>query len=229
MSKYLRMADGVQRVSDASEGYDQPGRPRGAVGRVLGFLMAHLNQGMNLRALEVLDAQPGERVLEIGFGPGRLLGMIADAAPDVHATGLDHSALMVERAGRRLRGQREDGRCSLRQGSVEALPFADDIFETVVGSFVFCSVAAPERGLEEIRRVLRPDGHLRMLEHVRAQHPLLARLQDLAQPVWTWFTGGCHPNRDTLTVVRRAGFDTHCEHVPATRSLRCLTAKPRGK
>ena len=46
-----------------------------------------------------------------------------------------------------------------------------------------------------------------MLEHVRARGPFAARMQDLTQPAWTWFTGGCHPNRDTEAAVRAAGFE----------------------
>ena len=45
-----------------------------------------------------------------------------------------------------------------------------------------------------------------MLEHVRARGPFAARMQDLTQPAWTWFTGGCHPNRDTEAAVAAAGF-----------------------
>jgi len=46
-----------------------------------------------------------------------------------------------------------------------------------------------------------------MLEHVRARGPFAARMQDLTQPAWTWFTGGCRPNRDTEAAVRAAGFE----------------------
>ena len=76
-------------------------------------------------------------------------------------------------------------------------PSATATFDTVVSGLVFCSVSDVPRGLAEVRRVLKPGGVLRMLEHVRARGRLAARLQDLTQPAWTWFTGGCHPNRDT--------------------------------
>jgi ubiquinone/menaquinone biosynthesis C-methylase UbiE len=90
--------------------------------------------------------------------------------------------------------------------AAEALPFRDRSFDTVVSGLVFCSVRDPARALGEIRRVLRRDGELRMLEHVRATVPWRARAQDAIQPLWTRVTGGCHPNRDTEATVRRAGF-----------------------
>ena len=49
----------------------------------------------------------------------------------------------------------------------------------------------------EVKRVLRRDGQLRMLEHVRSRISWRARVQDTIQPLWTWVAGGCHPNRDT--------------------------------
>ena len=54
--------------------------------------------------------------------------------------------------------------------------------------------------------MLRPDGQLRMLEHVRSTRAWKARLQDLLQPAWTRITGGCHPNRETERAVEAAGF-----------------------
>jgi hypothetical protein len=67
-----------------------------------------------------------------------------------------------------------------------------------------------------------------MLEHVRSDRRWQARLQDLAQPLWTWLTGGCRPNRATEAGVRAAGFDVE----PATRrsagSMRRFVARPDG-
>jgi ubiquinone/menaquinone biosynthesis C-methylase UbiE len=93
----------------------------------------------------------------------------------------------------------------LVQGDAQALPFRTGAFDTVVSGLVFCSVADPPRALAEIKRVLRPRGELRMLEHVRSRIRWRAVLQDLIQPAWTWLAGGCHPNRDTESTVERAG------------------------
>jgi ubiquinone/menaquinone biosynthesis C-methylase UbiE len=110
----------------------------------------------------------------------------------------------------------------------EALPFRAGVFDTVVSGLVFCSVADPRRGLAEVRRVLRPGGTLRMLEHVRSVHPWKARIQDRIQPFWTRLMGGCHPNRDTERAVEAAGFRLDAESRRAKGDLRRFAARPPG-
>ena len=110
-------------------------------------------------------------------------------------------------------------------GSAEALPFRDGVFDTVVSGLVFCSVRDPRRGLAEVRRVLRPGGALRMLEHVRSTHPWKARVQDRIQPAWTWVMGGCHPNRDTERAVEAAGFRIEAEGRRAKGDMRRFAAR----
>jgi len=112
------------------------------------------------------------------------------------------------------------------QASVEALPFRDGVFDTVVSSLVFCSVPDPARGLAEVRRVLRSDGRLRMLEHVRSLRSWKAAFQDCVQPIWTRFSGGCRPNRDTERAVEAAGFRIDAEERVARADLRCFAARP---
>ena len=135
--------------------------------------------------------------LDLGCGTGRNLPLFG---PDVSAIGLDPSADVLHRARRRAPG------VPLVQGSAERLPFRDRAFDTVVSGLVYCSVGDAGRGLAEVRRVLRPDGALRMLEHVRSTRPWKARWQDRLQPFWTRVTGGCHPNRDTERLVEASGF-----------------------
>ena len=94
----------------------------------------------------------------------------------------------------------------LTQASVEALPFADASFDSVVVSLVFCSVEDPARGMQEIKRVLKPQGTLFLFEHVRSQSVWLARLQDALVPVTKRLFGNCHWNRDTARTVQEAGF-----------------------
>jgi len=98
----------------------------------------------------------------------------------------------------------------------ETLPFRDRSFDTVASGLVFRSVSDPPAALAEVRRVLASGGSLRMLEHVRAGGRFTAWKQDRTQPAWTWFTGGCHPNRDTEAAVAAAGFVVD----PSTRRAR---------
>jgi ubiquinone/menaquinone biosynthesis C-methylase UbiE len=113
-------------------------------------------------------------------------------------------------------------------GRAEALPFRTGVFDTVLGGLAFCSVSEPSRGLAEVKRVLHPDGRLRMLEHVRSLVPWRARLQDLIQPAWTWAAGGCHPNRDTEATVERAGFQIEAEGRRARGNNRLFSARVGG-
>jgi ubiquinone/menaquinone biosynthesis C-methylase UbiE len=163
------------------------------------------------------------RVLDLGCGTGRNLPLYG---PGVRAVGLDPCHETLLQARRRSPG------VPLVRGRAEALPFRDGVFDTVVSGLVFCSVEDVPRGLAEVRRVLKPGGVLRMLEHVRARSPLAARLQDLTQPAWTWLTGGCHPNRDTEAAVSAAGFavdpGTYAARGDMRRFASHPSAPPRG-
>jgi len=113
------------------------------------------------------------------------------------------------------------------QGSAEALPFRAGTFDTVVSSLVFCSVAEPARGLAEVKRVLRPDGRLRMIEHVRSRRAWKAAFQDRVQPLWTWVSGGCHPNRETERAVESAGLAIEADDRAEMADMRRFSARVR--
>ncbi len=92
-------------------------------------------------------------------------------------------------------------------GVADVLPADDGAFDAAVVSLVLCSVPDQGRALTELRRVIRPGGQLRFLEHVRAAGPRLMRVQRLLDAtVWPAFGGGCHPSRDTATAIQDAGF-----------------------
>jgi ubiquinone/menaquinone biosynthesis C-methylase UbiE len=156
------------------------------------------------------------RTLEVGCGTGRNLPFYDDA---VTVVGLELDLLLLRSA----RAKADDA--LLVVGSAEALPFAVDAFDTAVSSLVFCSVTNPAQGLGEVSRVLKAGGELRMLEHVRSEHRIVSRLQDLAQPAWTLITGGCHPNRDTESTLREAGFEIDPKTRRARRTMRRFIAR----
>ena len=134
-------------------------------------------------------------VLDLGCGTGRNLPLYA---PDCSVIALDPSMDALRKAKRRA------PKALLVRGSAHDLPFREGAFATVVSGLVFCSVPDASKGLTEVKRVLGPTGHLRMLEHVRATSKIGAWWQDLIQPAWTWIAGGCHPNRDTEASVSAA-------------------------
>jgi hypothetical protein len=78
----------------------------------------------------------------------------------------------------------------------------------VVSTLVLCTFADPTRATSELRRVLRPDGRLLLIEHVRSPDSArFARWQDRLERPWGWFAGACHPNRDTAAPLAAGGFD----------------------
>ena len=159
------------------------------------------------------------RTLDLGCGTGRNLPLLP---PGIVAIGLDPSWHVLVRARRRA------PHVALVMGSAEALPFRAASFDTVLSGLVFCSVPDPDRGLGEVKRVLRQGGTLRLLEHVRSTQPRMAWLQDHAQPMWTWLTGGCHPNRETERKVVAAGFDIEAEGRRERGDMRRFSARPKA-
>ena len=88
----------------------------------------------------------------------------------------------------------------------ERLPFADQSFDTVVSTFVLCTVRDPQKVFSEVARVLKQGGRFITLEHVRSQDPSIAKWQDRVTPVWKVLLGGCHPNRELEGLGENAGF-----------------------
>lgn len=159
---------------------------------------------------EVTSAVHGV-VLEVGAGNGLNFPFYQPGCV-THIEAIEPDAAMVRYASRRLTQARVP--ITLTQADVEALPFDDATFDSVLATLVWCSVPDPARGLSEVRRILKPGGTLLLVEHVRSLNPLVANLQDALVPLTTRLTGNCHWNRPTVELVRTSGFEV-------TR-LRCL-------
>ncbi len=146
-------------------------------------------------------------VLELGVGTG--LNLPHYRAADTVAA-IDPDGALLRRARLRLRGKA--GTVSLYQARAEELPFPDATFDRVLGTLVFCTVGDPTVALDEVRRVIKPGGVLRLVEHVRVDNHWIGRTQDWATPFWKELAGGCHLNRDTLAAVEGAGFAVRAVH-----------------
>ena len=137
-----------------------------------------------------LGAGTGANLPYYGAGVGRLV--LAEPDPS-----------MRRRLERRLAGAAVTA--EVVDAMAERLPFADAAFDTVVATLVLCTVADPAAALAEVRRVLRPEGALLLLEHVAAGHRAGAWQRRL-QPVYGRLAGGCVLHRATERTVADAGF-----------------------
>ena len=141
-------------------------------------------------------------VLEVGTGAGALLPYYGEKA---RVTALEPDDEFRGAAAEVARAQRADIRCIL--GTGESLPFDDSSFDAVTASTVLCSVESLSTTLAEFKRVLRSDGRLRLIEHLRSDHAVAGPLMDLLNPIWLRVNKmGCNWNRRTVDAVREAGF-----------------------
>ena len=135
-------------------------KPHGAMGVVMGWFLESGNAAQNRATVEALDPPPGGKVLEVGFGPGQALAMLARTRPLALVAGLDHSELMVASTRRRLDGGRGDAGLDLRCGDAGELPFDDESFDLVFAVNSFHQWPDKERALAEMIGVLKPAGDL---------------------------------------------------------------------
>ncbi|MFH1381405.1 MAG: methyltransferase domain-containing protein [Chloroflexota bacterium] len=144
----------------------------------------------------------GREVLEVGAGTG-LNFLYADTI-NHNLTAIDLSDGMLRRA--RQKADRAQLRIKLLQMDVQNLQFQDDIFDSVIGSFLFCSVPHPLLGLQEVKRVCKPAGKIILLEHGLSENRMLAGFMNLADPVIAWVTGAEHINRKIEEGVAQSGL-----------------------
>jgi phosphatidylethanolamine/phosphatidyl-N-methylethanolamine N-methyltransferase len=143
----------------------------------------------------------GERVLEVGVGTGKNVPYYPAGA---QVTAVDLSENMLQRA--RRRAQELSIAVDLHVMDAQRLDFPDASFDAVVASFVFCSVPDPVVGLRELARVVKPDGQILLLEHVRVNKPLIGRLMDWLDPFVLRLMGP-HINRRTVENVKKAALE----------------------
>jgi ubiquinone/menaquinone biosynthesis C-methylase UbiE len=159
-------------------------------------------------------------VLEIGAGTG---ANFAHYPAGARVVALEPDPFMLRRAEQKV-AELGLSNVTLQRAPAESLPFPDASFDAVVSTLVLCTVQDVARCLAEMRRVLRPGGHVLFIEHVRAQG-WFGRLQDLIRPVWSWFGAGCQPNRRTEDTFRHAGWDVTIDQRHTFRSVPLLRGR----
>jgi ubiquinone/menaquinone biosynthesis C-methylase UbiE len=151
---------------------------------------------------ESLLGRAAGRVLEIGGGTGANLPFYGAAVDELVIT--EPEEPMARRLERKLGDYSLPAR--VVRAPAEALPFEDGRFDFVVSTLVLCTVDDPQRALGEAHRLLKPDGQLLFMEHVRSDDPRVARWQDRLHGLQVRVGHGCHCNRRTLDNVKGAGF-----------------------
>jgi ubiquinone/menaquinone biosynthesis C-methylase UbiE len=169
---------------------------------------------MELRSRYVPGARG--RVLEIGIGSGHNLRFYGNEVTSV--TGIDPAPELTVRARERARTLH----CEVYviEQSGETIPTEDAFFDTVVCTWTLCSIPNVYRALDEMRRVLTPDGRLIFIEHGRAPDPRVARWQERIEPLWKKIGGGCHLSRPVSQLIEDAGFqitELQTGHVPGPK------------
>lgn len=148
------------------------------------------------------------RVVEVGAGHGLNFAYYRSEVSEVVA--IEPEPHLRELAAQAA--ERADVNVQIAAGVAEKLPAGDGEFDAAVTSLVLCSVPDQDAALQEIYRVLRPEGELRFYEHVVALTPGAARAQRLLDAtVYPFLAGGCHCSRDTAAAIRRAGFEIERE------------------
>ena len=142
------------------------------------------------------------RVLEIGLGSGLNLRFYSPQVREI--IGLEPSPQML--AMGRDAGRRSSLPISFIEGAAEAIPLDNDSIDTVVTTWTLCTIPGVAQALQEMRRVLRPNGQLLFVEHGLSPDDNIRKWQNWLTPTWKRIGGGCHLNRPIDVLIRNSGF-----------------------
>lgn len=144
------------------------------------------------------------KVLEIGIGPGLNLS-IYDSEKVQQLIGIDPFVDTWKK------GVVDESKLPFQfefiKASAEELPFNDDAFDMVVVTYSLCTIPDGVKALKEMNRVLKPNGQLLFCEHGMAPDKGVARVQNIVNPVWKQFAGGCNLNKNIPQMIKDGGFE----------------------
>jgi SAM-dependent methyltransferase len=193
----------------------QFGSPSGLFGKIIGNRMAKGNVYDARWTVSLLEIQPHDRLLEVGFGPGVSTQLASERASKGFVAGIDHSRAMVEAASQRNAAAIRSGRMELKHGEVSALPYPDESFDTAFSLHSIYFWPNPVDCLKELRRVLKPGGLLGI-----TIQPKDKWVPNVDPGVMTLYFGS-----DVASMFSVAGFrDIRLEvpRSPGKRSLECI-------
>jgi ubiquinone/menaquinone biosynthesis C-methylase UbiE len=165
-----------------------------------GFMNPIENKYISRWRKELLTHAKG-KVLEIGAGTGINFPLYTQCT---NVTAIEPNPYMIEKA--ELRKKQASVPITIIEGKAEKLPFQNEQFDTIVVTLVLCSVNDQRIALEEMKRVLKPNGTVLFLEHVEMEQKVYSGLQKIVTPVWKHICDGCHLNRKTEKSIIDSGF-----------------------
>lgn len=145
------------------------------------------------------------KVLEIGCGSGTNFSYYSHGDVDT-LYALEPSPGMLKRARKEASNLGWGNRIEFLETGAEAVPLDDNSIDTVVITFVLCTIPDWQAALKEAARVLKPDGQILFSEHGLAPDEGIAKWQRRIEPVWRPLAGGCHLTRDTGQMLTNSGF-----------------------
>ncbi|MCL4432397.1 MAG: methyltransferase domain-containing protein [Epsilonproteobacteria bacterium] len=146
-------------------------------------------------------SQAQDKILEVGIGTGKNLPFYPLCAD---LTGIDFSSGMLNIARRKM-GEIGLQQCELIEMDIEKMSFPDESFDTIVSTFVFCTVPNPDKGLNELYRVLKPGGKAVFLEHMKSSSKWLNAFLWMMDKITTQLLG-TSMLRETQKEIEKAGF-----------------------
>ncbi|MEH7439926.1 class I SAM-dependent methyltransferase [Neobacillus drentensis] len=161
------------------------------------FFMNPLEKKKFKRIRNELISKAEGNVLEIGAGTGINFPLYKGVEK---VTAIEPSPHMIECS--LLKTKQAVVPIEIVQASAEELPFADNTFDTVVATLVFCTIPNPEKALLELKRVCKPEGSILLFEHVKMKNRFLGYLQDWLTPAWKKVCDGCCLNRNTMELFQ---------------------------
>ncbi|RPF55380.1 class I SAM-dependent methyltransferase [Aquisalibacillus elongatus] len=168
---------------------------------------------------ELIEELKGD-ILEVGVGTGANFKYYSE---DAHVIGIDFSSSMLEIA--QQKAESSNAHIELHEMNVEDLKFEDNSFDYIVSTCVFCSVPDPVKGLKELRRVVKPDGRIVMLEHMRSESELMGKVLDFFNPVSVNLIGA-NINRKTVSNIYQANLEVLEQDFLMTSIMRKLVLSP---
>jgi phosphatidylethanolamine/phosphatidyl-N-methylethanolamine N-methyltransferase len=177
-------------------------------------------EGLYLRPLrkKLWEQAAGPHILEIGVGTGKNFSFYPENA---RITAIDFSQKMLDQARKKRDRKKVD--VELEFMDVESVCYADNSFDTVIASFVFCSVPQPRKGLKELYRILKPGGQLLLLEHVLSSNKRLAWVMNKLNPLIVRLFGA-NINRETVKGVQACQFQNIYIHPISSDMIKLIRA-----